>query len=229
MPNEVERIKRTYQGYAESGKFATWSTSNAGNIYAYRERQAALSTLLYTYGFMPLTHRHILDVGCGMGGILANFVQWGADPDHLVGIDLLEERIALAKKRHPNLRFELANAERLQFEDQSFDLVLYFTVFSSILDDAMAYNVAAEGARMLKSGGAVIWYDFRYPSYNQNTRPMRRQDIQRLFPGFTLHLRSITLAPPISRRLGRLTNLLYPSLTVIPLLRTHYLGLIIKP
>lgn len=229
MPNEVERIKRTYHGYAESGKANMWSATNAGNTYAYQERLSTLLALLSAYGFMPLAERHILDVGCGTGGVLANFIQWGANPDHLVGIDLLEERIALAKKRHPNLRFELTNAERLQFEDQSFDLVLYFTVFSSILDDAMAHNVAAEGARVLKSGGAIVWYDFRYPSYNRNTRPLRRQDIQRLFPGFALQLQSITLAPPISRRLGKLTNLLYTILSVIPLLRTHYLGLIIKP
>ena len=227
--SEVERIKRIYHGYAENGKAAAWSATNAGNIYAYRERQSTLLALLSAHGFMPLAQRHILDVGCGTGGILANFIQWGADSAHLVGIDLLEDRVAVAKERHPTLQFELANAERMQFEGQSFDLVLYFTVFSSILDDTMACNVAAEGTRVLKSGGAVIWYDFRYPSYNRNTRPMRRQAIQRLFPGFALHLQSITLAPPISRRLGGLTNMLYPALSLLPMLRTHYLGLLIKP
>jgi len=227
--DEVERIKRIYHGYADSSKAATWSATNLGNLYAYRERQSALFAMLSEYGFGTLAQKHILDVGCGMGSILADFLQWGADPAHLVGVDLLDERIAAAKEKHPNLQFEQANAEQLKFEDRSFDLVLYYTVFSSILDDTMAYNVASEGARVLKPGGAVIWYDFRYPSPNRNTRPMRRKDIQTLFPDFAIHLRHITLAPPISRRLGSLTHLLYPILSIFPPLRTHYLGLLIKP
>lgn len=90
--------------------------------------------------------------------------------------------------------------------------------------------MANEAIRVLKPGGAIIWYDFRYknPS-NSHTRPMRKEDIEELFPGFTYHLRLITLLPPFSRRLGRLAKILYPILAVVPTLRTHYMGLLIKP
>lgn len=229
ISDEEERIQRVYRNYVSTNKTATWSAANPGNLTAYQRRRSALRSMLQNMGFWPLANRRILDVGCGLGDVLAGFTQWGAEPSNLVGVDLLEDRIETAKIRYPTVRFERSNAEQLAFEDRSFDLVLYFTVFSSILDDTMARNVASEGARLLKSNGAVIWYDFRYPSPNRNTRPMQRVDIQKLFPDFSLLLRTITLLPPLARRLSRLTPVLYPLLAAIPPLRSHYLGLLVKP
>jgi ubiquinone/menaquinone biosynthesis C-methylase UbiE len=121
------------------------------------------------------------------------------------------------------------NAEQLHFEDATFDLVLLFTVFSSILDGRMACNVASEVCRVLKPGGAVVWYDFRYNSpANRNVRRITRATIQAIFPDFDLHLRTVTVLPPLARRLGRLTPTLYTIFASIPILRTHYLGLLWK-
>jgi hypothetical protein len=94
----------------------------------------------------------------------------------------------------------------------------------------MASNVAREIDRVLAHGGAIVWYDFRYNNpWNPHVRGMRRQNIQSLFPGYTLHLKTLTLLPPLARRLGHLTSSLYPLLSSLPFLRTHYLGLLIKP
>src|SRR5262249_49418911 len=133
--------------------------------------------------------------------------------------------------------FDCGNAEQLDFPDGSVDLVVLYTVFSSILDETMARNVADEARRVLRapdpaSGrprGAALWYDVRYanPS-NPHTRAMTRQRSPALFPGFRLHLRSITLLPPVARRLGPLTPALYPLLASAPPLRSHYLGLLFK-
>ena len=93
----------------------------------------------------------------------------------------------------------------------------------------MAYNVAGEVHRVLKSGGAVVWYDFRYKNpWNPHTRPMPKQRIRQFFPDFEIHLHTVTLLPPLARRLGRLTPVLYPQLSAIPPLRTHHLGLLVK-
>jgi hypothetical protein len=101
----------------------------------------------------------------------------------------------------------------------------------------MAHNVAKEVCRVLKDpdlesrkpGGVVLWYDFRYNNpWNPHTRRMTRQYIRQFFPDFKLRLRAITLLPPVARRLGDLTPLLYPLLAFVPFLRTHYLGLLVK-
>ena len=45
-----------------------------------------------------------------------------------------------------------------------------------------------------------------------------------LFPGWDLDLHAYTLAPPIARRLGRATPILYPPPHSIPPLRLHLIG-----
>jgi hypothetical protein len=107
--------------------------------------------------------------------------------------------------------------------------VVFFTVFSSILAKAMAQNIAKEASRVLKPGGAIIWYDLRIRNpRNPHTRPVRKKDIECLFPGFVYQLRAITLLPPLARRLGRFTTRLYPLLAAVPALRTHYVGVLRK-
>jgi ubiquinone/menaquinone biosynthesis C-methylase UbiE len=145
-------------------------------------------------------------------------------------VDLLPDRIEEARERYPDLRFIPANAEALDFPDASFDLVLFFTVFSSILDAGMRARVAREAGRVLRPGGAVLWYDFRVDSpSNPNVRGIRRDAVLDLFPGYDASLRSVTLLPPLARRLGALTRALYPALAALPFLRTHWAGVLVKP
>jgi ubiquinone/menaquinone biosynthesis C-methylase UbiE len=193
------------------------------------ERMLVLGEVLRASGYLPLTQRRILDIGCGNGKVLSHFLQWGAKEENLYGIDLLADRVAVGKELFPAIHFEQANAEQLAFRDASFDFVLLFTVFTSILDDQMAQNVAAEVRRVLKAGGAVVWYDFRYNNpRNPHVRGMTRQTIRALFPTFELSLRSVTVLPPLAYSLGRATGALYPVLARVPLLRTHLVGLLRK-
>lgn len=232
MPNstEVQRLTEVYRHYRESATIqAQWSEANPGNRAIVGERTRVLEELLRSNGFLPLTDRRILDVGCGSGKVLAGFTQWGAKPENLYGVDLLPDRIEAARRAHPQIHFQQGNAEVLDFPDGSFDLVLLFTVFTSILDDGMARNVAAEVRRVLKPEGAIVWYDFRYDNpRNPNVRGVNRARIAALFPGFEQRLRTVTLLPPLARRLGRATPILYPVLARIPALRTHELGLLLK-
>jgi ubiquinone/menaquinone biosynthesis C-methylase UbiE len=228
---EVRRLAEVYRAYRESqATRAQWNDRNPGNHAIREEWQRVARDLLTVHGLLPLTDRKILEVGCGTGKVLADMVHFGAQPDNLYGVDLLADRITEARQAYPDLCLECANAEHLEFQDASFDLVLLFTVFSSILDEGMARNVGSEVRRVLRPGGAVLWYDFRYNNpQNPNVRGITRRRIHDLFPGFTMHLRSITLLPLLARRLGRFTKLLYPVFSAIPPLRTHYLGLLVKP
>jgi len=169
----------------------------------------------------------ILEIGCGNGNALDEFAVLGAGPGNLHGVDLIADRIATAKAQYPGFDFHCANAEALGFPDSTFDLVLLFTVFSSIADLAMQENVSREASRVLKKMGAVMWYDLRYNNPgNPNVRGITKRDIQRLFPDFMISLRTLTLLPPLARRLGPGTAVLYPLLSRIPFLRTHYIGLL---
>jgi ubiquinone/menaquinone biosynthesis C-methylase UbiE len=145
-------------------------------------------------------------------------------------VDLVPEHVEAARRSFPEICFRTGNAEELDLPDACMDLVLLFMVFGSILDDQMAAQIAGEARRVLKPGGAVVWYDWRYPNPgNPHVRAIPRAMIRRLFPGFGLCLRSVTLLPPLARRLGRATPVLYPVLTKVPPLRAAYCGLLCKP
>ena len=228
---EVDRLRQVYRGYAQAGfGDSKWSRSNAGNRAIQSERVARTKCLLQDGGSWPLGDQQILEVGCGHGEQLAVFAAWGACPARLFGVDLMPERIATAEQAYPDIQFKVGNAEQLPFRDGFFDLVLVSTVLSSILDPAMALNVCREVDRVLSPGGAVIWYDFRLSNpLNHHVRPISRRRIAALFPGYSLRLQTVSLLPPLARRLGRLTDRLYAPLQTLPFLRTHLLGLLRKP
>ena len=93
----------------------------------------------------------------------------------------------------------------------------------------MKSRVALEVARVLGTGGARLLYDFRFnEASNPHVRGVTRKDIERLFPGFWPWLQTMTLLPPLARRLGRHSSTPYPPMSPLPFLPTHYLGLLSK-
>lgn len=228
--SEERRLKEVYRGYSEDGRMSgRWSSANPGNQAMVRERRQVIHKLFSVCGFADLGQCAILDIGCGTGGELFSLTQWGADPHRLHGVDLLPDRISLARKNYPEIDFICGNAESLEYADGTFDLVMLFTVFSSIMEETMAHGIANEIRRVLKTKGGVLIYDFCFKNpYNRNVRGINSRDLTRYFPGYQLHARSVTLLPPLARKLGGWTDRLYPILAAIPFLRTHQVTLLLK-
>jgi ubiquinone/menaquinone biosynthesis C-methylase UbiE len=224
MTEEIDRIRRAYAEYQRDGR---WNDPNPAYALMQQQRNEALRQVLTTRLERPLAQCRVLEVGCGNGDILAWLNQCGVPSTGLVGIDLLPNVVEMARLRHPSLSFQEGNAERLPFTDSLFDVVLVSTVFSSILDEITAANVAREIARVTKADGAVAWYDLRYPNpWNRNVRAMTKERVRSLFPGFAVSLEPITLLPPLAYRLGRTAVGLYGPLSRISFLRSHFVGLL---
>jgi len=63
----------------------------------------------------------ILDVGCGPGVDVAYMTSKGFD---VIGIDLSEKMLDIAKKKNPNTNFEKADIRKLNFKLNTFDGIL---------------------------------------------------------------------------------------------------------
>lgn len=227
--SETDRIARAYDQLLGE-RAARWDLTNPGNRAILEERRRLMVRLLGQQGWLPLGDRSVIDVGSGGGVELASFRELGASPSRLFGVDLLPARVAAARTAFPDIDFRVGNAEKLEFESETMDLVLAFTLFSSILDPSMARNVAREVVRVLKPGGGLLWYDFRYDSpSNRNVRAVSGSRVRELFPELSGTLHSLTLLPPIARRLGPLTPYAYPALSTLPPARSHLFGLLVKP
>ena len=100
---------------------------------------------------------------------------------------------------------------------------------TSILDPALERAVAQEMLRVLKPDGAVLWFDFRFNNpWNPHVRGIGASRIGALFPDCAIELAPVLLAPPIGRLIAGWSWPLAEILSAIPLLRTHYVGLIRK-
>ncbi len=224
---EIERLTEVYRSYATDKRtIERHSEANRGNQMMAEERWCTIRQLLTSRGWLPLGNRRILDVGTGGGGDLAMLVKLGANPALCSGTDLMPDRVEAARRRYPTFDFRVGNAEKLDYADGEFDIVVLSTVFSSILEHSLRRAIALEVDRVLKPGGAVLWYDIRYPSLlNRNIRPVSRRELRVLFPRLKVSLRTVTLLPPLARRLSGAISILYPALARIPILRSHLIGL----
>jgi SAM-dependent methyltransferase len=106
----------------------------------------------------------VLEIGCGLGTDGAQFAKAGAD---YTGIDLTEAAVGLARKRFEifNLpgKFQTADAEDLDFENESFDLVYSHGVLHHTPDTQGAVQ---EIHRVLRPAGRAIVMLYHRDSFN---------------------------------------------------------------
>jgi len=163
------------------------------------------------------------------GGELINLIRYGARPENLFGIDLLEDRIMEARSLHSCINFSLGDASILPYSDKYFDIVMQFTVFTSILDKDMKKKIAEEMLRVLKPDGIILWYDYYVNNpRNPDVRGVKKKDIYELFPNCEIYLKRITLAPPLARLIASRSQLVCYILEKLKIFNTHYIGIIKK-
>src|SRR5437667_4281103 len=106
----------------------------------------------------------VLEIGCGLGTDGVQFAQAGAD---YTGVDLTEAAIDLARKNFEQRGlpggFKVADAESLDFADESFDLDYSHGVLLHTPDIARAVG---EIDRVLKPEGSAMVMIYRHESYN---------------------------------------------------------------
>ena len=225
--NEESRIRSRYAKRNLDGRYSLFSP---GHLFMIQERERLTLDLLRNQGITSLSQKKVLEIGCGTGFWLRQFINWGAQPQNITGVDLLPDRVSQAKELCPKgMQINTGRATKLHMEDAQFDLVLQSLVFSSMLDQAMKEQTATEMLRVLKIDGAILWYDFHYnnPS-NPDVRGIKKKEIYHLFPGCHITLWKITLAPPLSRSLVPYSWLVCYLLGKLKIFNTHYLGIIRK-
>ena len=116
----------------------------------------------------------VLEIGCGIGTDGAQFAKAGAE---YTGVDLTDAAIELARKRFElfglNGQFRVADAECLDFPDESFDVVYSHGVLHHTPDINAAVQ---EIHRVLRPGGRAIVMLYHRGSYNYRVgiRVLRR-------------------------------------------------------
>jgi ubiquinone/menaquinone biosynthesis C-methylase UbiE len=224
---ERQRILEEYQRRARELDPDLYSDTRPVNLFLHQGQQRALLEALERSGLLPLRTKRILEIGCGTGRWLRAFGVFGAESANLAGIDLDGARVEDARRKASAADLRIGDATQLPWPDGTFDIVFQSLVFTSILDAATRKAVAGEMQRMLRRGGAILWYDFRYNNpANTSVRKVTASEIRELFPDHDVELSRVSLAPPIARRLVHRSWFLASALEKLQVLNTHYFAVI---
>lgn len=227
IAREEARIKSAYQRTKPAGYYSLFE---AGNLFGVQERERLLLKRLRQHGRDSLAGSRFLEVGCGSGHWLREFIKWGASPFDMTGVELRPEALSgAAKLCPPGVTLKCMNGVTLEFPDESFDLVLQSLVFTSVLDERMRHQMAEEMLRVVKKSGLILWYDFHVDNpWNSNVRGVRKSEIKRLFPNCHIELERVSLALPLAKILAPWSWVACYLLSRLRFLNTHYLGVIQK-
>ncbi len=196
-----------------------------------QEKERIFLSILSRFDVATIKTMKVLEIGCGRGTNILNFLRWGFEPENITGSELMPDRCSQARRLLP-AAIEIIDGDALllRLPEASFDIVLISTVFSSIRDESFRAELAKKIWLLVKPTGAVLWYDFIYnnPS-NPDVMAVPRRRLRELFPGARALIRKVTLAPPIARVVCRFHPRLYSLLNLLPFLRTHLVAWLEKP
>lgn len=101
------------------------------------------------------TQKHftkILDIGCA-GGFMTNKIAQMFPDSKIYGIDAYRKAIKYAKNQFPHIYFKVADAHKLPFADETFDLVICYETIEHVLDPK---KILLEMRRIISKEGIVI-------------------------------------------------------------------------
>jgi ubiquinone/menaquinone biosynthesis C-methylase UbiE len=102
----------------------------------------------------------VLEVGCGTGAVTRELAGWPGVAE-AVGLDPSPAFLASARRHHPagNVQFVEGDARALQFQDRSFEVVVFHTTLCHLPEPERALG---ETARVLRPGGWLAVFDGDY-------------------------------------------------------------------
>ena len=118
---------------------------------------AVLWRIATTKAVDPQPGERVLDLAAGTGTSSAALSKTGAQ---VVALDFSAGMIAEGRKRHPNIEFIEADAEKLPFGDNEFDAV---TISFGLRNVNNPKQALSEMYRVLKPGGRVVICEFSTP------------------------------------------------------------------
>jgi len=108
-----------------------------------------------------LSNPRLIEIGCGSGyysEVLTTLLPGGV---RYTGIDYSDPMIARAREHYPDIAFEVADATKLPYADQAFDIAFNGVSLMHIIDYQAAIREAARVARFCIFHSVPVFDDYR--------------------------------------------------------------------
>lgn len=114
-------------------------------------------------------HGKILDLGCGCGRTTKYLFEENYD---VIGVELVEEMVKVAKNKYPKIKFKTGDACCLDFPEESFDIVFFsYNGLDYIYPEEKRILAIKEIARVLKKGGLFVYSSHNPRALLKQIRP----------------------------------------------------------
>lgn len=245
IANKSQKLKKIYDFYSNYESTLPknyWSPLHPSVYLGLQMRQRAMIKILSdNMDLDDIKKKVILEIGSGEGKNLLEMIYLGFSPENIIANDLVPDRLETSMKTLPaSIRYIAGDANNLDIENNSIDIVYQSTVFTSITDDKMKQDLANAILRWVKPaemGGGILWFDFIHGNWfdfihgkngkTSNTKGINISEIRRLFPGTKITKYRVYVDNAICRVIERISPRLliwmYPILHTIPFLRSHYI------
>jgi demethylmenaquinone methyltransferase/2-methoxy-6-polyprenyl-1,4-benzoquinol methylase len=130
----------------------------------------------------PKKGMKVLDIAAGTGSSSRPLADAGAE---VIPVDFSQGMLDAGKKRHPDLKFTLADALKLPFKDGEFDVT---TISFGLRNTTDFQKALQEALRVTKVGGRIVVVEFSHP-----TNPIFRNLYMKYLMG---------LLPKVARKLS---------------------------
>ena len=112
----------------------------------------------------------IVDVGGGSGAGVLSLLRYGFRPENISIVDIQPDRIEVARSLLPSAVNVLqCDASNMDFiETGSVDVATSSTMFLQILDPVISRAIAQEMIRVVRTGGKLLVFDWRYDFWKQD-------------------------------------------------------------
>jgi len=155
---DIKHTKREYNKFAE--EYHTRLVNNNTNQYhKYVEKPYFIDLLKNS-----IKGKKVLDLGCGSGIFTQRLLKF--KPKKLVGLDLSDGLIKIAKKEYPSIKFFSGDAKKTKFKHKNFNVVMSSLMvhYFDNLDPLFR-----EVSRILKKDGKFI-FSMHHPIMEATSR-----------------------------------------------------------
>nr|WP_294667769.1 class I SAM-dependent methyltransferase [uncultured Blautia sp.] len=151
------------------------------------QKKAWLETLEHEFSGKEKDQLRILDIGTGPGFFPMILAEAGY---HVTAIDYTPEMLEKAsenaakfiREKSCNIEFKRMDAQALEFEDESFDVIISRNLTWNLPHPEMAYK---EWLRVLKKGGKLLnfdanWYGYLYDDEKREAYENDRKNVEKV-------------------------------------------------
>jgi ubiquinone/menaquinone biosynthesis C-methylase UbiE len=128
---ETDKVRDRYSRREDQNKDVRYDRLDPRIFSRFKRKNALLIRWVHSCEIAPLHNKSVLEIGCGKGDNLLQLLRLGFLPENLIGNELLESRVRLARHRLPEAtRILDGDASALSLPANSFDIVFQSTVRS---------------------------------------------------------------------------------------------------